>query len=70
MAYMTDRKRASGLGLGRKPAPRISGQMKVSSLALVPLIPLFIFVFGNGLAAAMKRSLPITRVPSRPLSPG
>ena len=45
MAYLTDRKRASGLG-SAKSGTEHHWKMMVSSVALVPLILAFIFTFG------------------------
>ena len=50
MAYLTDRKRASGLG-SAKTGTEHHWQMMVSSVALLVLIPLFIFTFGAILGA-------------------
>ncbi len=46
MAYMTDRKRASGLG-SAKTGTEHFWQMQVSSVALAVLVPLFVFTFGS-----------------------
>ncbi|WP_435310718.1 succinate dehydrogenase, hydrophobic membrane anchor protein [Primorskyibacter sedentarius] len=48
MRYLTDRKRAQGLGSGRSGTHH-HWQMLVSSICLVILVPLFIFTFGSGL---------------------
>ena len=45
MAYLTDHKRASGLG-SAKSGTEHHWKMMVSSVALVPLILAFIFTFG------------------------
>jgi succinate dehydrogenase / fumarate reductase membrane anchor subunit len=45
MRYMTDRKRALGLGASNSGVHHF-WMMKVSSVALLLLIPLFIFTFG------------------------
>ena len=50
MAYLTDRKRASGLG-SAKTGTEHHWSMMVSSVGLVILIPLFIFTFGRILGA-------------------
>lgn len=50
MAYMTDRKRATGLGSSRTGTAH-HWYMIVSSAALVPLVPLFVFTFGSILGA-------------------
>lgn len=47
MRYLTDRKRAVGLGSGRTGTHH-HWQMLVNSIALAILIPLFIFTFGLG----------------------
>ncbi len=46
MAYLTDRKRAVGLG-SAKTGTEHHWQMMVSSVALLGLIPLFLFTFGG-----------------------
>lgn len=46
MAYLTDRKRAVGLG-SAKSGTQHHWQMMVSSVALLGLIPLFLFTFGG-----------------------
>ena len=46
MAYLTDRKRASGLG-SAKTGTEHFWNMQVSSVALAVLVPLFIFTFGS-----------------------
>ncbi len=48
MAFLTDRKRATGLG-SAKTGTEHFWSMKISSVALVILIPLFIFTFGASL---------------------
>ena len=50
MAFLTDRKRASGLG-SAKSGTEHHWQMMVSSVALLFLVPLFIFTFGGILGA-------------------
>ena len=45
MAFVTDRKRATGLGSAKEGTHHF-WQMKVSSVALLILIPLFVFTFG------------------------
>lgn len=45
MSYMTDRKRVEGLG-SAKDGTEHAWRMKLSSIALVILCPLFIFTFG------------------------
>ncbi len=48
MAFLTDRKRAIGLGSAQQ-GTRHFWSMKVSSVALLILIPLFVFTFGSAL---------------------
>ncbi len=48
MAYMTDRKRATGLGSAHQGTEH-HWRMTVSSVALLVLIPLFVFTFGSAL---------------------
>ena len=50
MRYLTDRKRAVGLGSAKSGVHHFWA-MKVSSVALLVLIPLFIFTFGPMLGA-------------------
>ena len=45
MAYLTDRKRATGLG-SAKTGTEHFWSMTVSSVALLILVPLFVFTFG------------------------
>ena len=45
MSYLTDRKRASGLG-SAKSGTQHHWMMMVTSVALVVLIPMFVFTFG------------------------
>ena len=45
MAFMTDRKRATGLG-SAKSGTAHHWQMMIGSIALVLLVPLFVFVLG------------------------
>jgi len=45
MAFLTDRKRASGLG-SAKTGTEHFWNMQVSSVALAVLVPLFVFTFG------------------------
>jgi succinate dehydrogenase / fumarate reductase membrane anchor subunit len=46
MRYLTDRKRATGMGSAKSGTAHFWA-MKVSSVALLILIPLFVFTFGN-----------------------
>ncbi|MCT4554733.1 MAG: succinate dehydrogenase, hydrophobic membrane anchor protein [Pelagimonas sp.] len=48
MKFVTDRKRAQGLGSGRSGTHH-HWKMMISSAALVVLVPLFVFTFGAGL---------------------
>ena len=50
MSYLTDRKRAVGMGSAKTGTAHFWA-MKVSSVALVVLIPLFVFTFGPMLGA-------------------
>jgi len=50
MAYVTARKRAAGLGSAKEGTHHF-WNMKVSSAALVLLVPLFVFTFGPMLGA-------------------
>jgi succinate dehydrogenase / fumarate reductase membrane anchor subunit len=45
MAFLTDRKRATGMG-SAKTGTEHHWQMTISSVALLILVPLFIFTFG------------------------
>ena len=45
MRYLTDRKRATGMGSAKSGTAHFWA-MKVSSVALLILIPLFVFTFG------------------------
>lgn len=56
MRYLTDRKRAQGLGAGRSGTQH-HWQMLVSSILLVPVVPLFIFTFGYGLGGTYEEVL-------------
>ena len=47
MKFVTDRKRAVGLGSGRTGTHH-HWQMLISSMALVVLVPFFVFTFGVG----------------------
>ena len=48
MRYLTDRKRATGLGSAKSGTEHFWA-MKVQSVALLILVPLFIFTFGSAL---------------------
>lgn len=56
MRYLTDRKRAQGLGAGRSGTQH-HWQMLVSSILLVPVVPLFIFTLGFGLGGTYEEVL-------------
>ena len=51
MAFLTDRKRATGLG-SAKTGTEHFWSMQISSVALLILIPLFVFSFGPMLGAS------------------
>ena len=53
MNYLTDRKRAEGLGSGRKGTHH-HWKMMVTSISLVVLVPLFVFVFGSALGRSQE----------------
>jgi len=53
MAYLTDRKRAEGLG-SAKSGTGHHWSMMVSSAGLAVLIPLFIFTFGSTLGSSYE----------------
>ncbi|MGJ8628610.1 MAG: succinate dehydrogenase, hydrophobic membrane anchor protein [Sulfitobacter sp.] len=56
MAYLTDRKRAAGLG-SAKSGTAHAWSMKVSSVALLILIPFFVFTFGSALGGTYEEIL-------------
>ena len=56
MAFLTDRKRATGLGSAKSGTAHFWA-MKVSSVALLILIPLFIFTFGPALGGSYEEIL-------------
>jgi succinate dehydrogenase / fumarate reductase membrane anchor subunit len=62
MAYLTDRKRASGLGSSKSGTEHF-WHMQVSSVALAILIPLFVFTFGSILGGSHAE---VTAAFSRP----
>lgn len=62
MRYITDRKRVDGLGSGREGTHH-HWQMMVSSILLVPLVPLFVFVFGAAFGGTYEE---VTAFFSRP----
>ncbi|MCF6445503.1 succinate dehydrogenase, hydrophobic membrane anchor protein [Nereida sp. MMG025] len=53
MAYLTDRKRAQGLG-SAKSGTEHHWSMMVSSAALLLLVPLFVFTFGATLGGSYE----------------
>lgn len=53
MAYLTDRKRAKGLGSAKSGTAHF-WSMKVSAVALLILIPLFVFTFGPALGGTYE----------------
>lgn len=54
--FLTDRKRAQGMGAGRQGTHH-HWQMMVSSAALVVLVPLFVFTFAAGLGGTYEEVL-------------
>lgn len=56
MAFLTDRKRATGMG-SAKSGTHHFWSMKVSSVALLFLVPLFIFTFGGILGSSYAEVL-------------
>jgi succinate dehydrogenase / fumarate reductase membrane anchor subunit len=56
MAFLTDRKRVSGMG-SAKSGTEHHWQMTVTSYALVVLVPLFIFTFGTALGRPYEEVL-------------
>ncbi len=56
MAYLTDRKRAMGLGSAKSGTAHFWA-MKVSSVALLFLIPMFVFTFGPALGGTYEEVL-------------
>lgn len=55
MAFLTDRKRAAGLG-SAKSGTEHHWKMMVSSVALVVLVPLFVFTFGYALGMSYEEA--------------
>lgn len=62
MRYLTDRKRAQGMGASRNGTQH-HWQMIVSSIYLMPMVPLFLFVFGVGFGGSYQE---VTAFFSRP----
>ena len=56
MRYLTDRKRAAGLGSAHH-GPDHHWHMIVSSVALCGLVPLFVFTFGAALGGTYEEAL-------------
>jgi len=56
MAFLTDRKRASGMG-SAKTGTEHHWLMMVTSVALLVLVPLFIFTFGSALGKPYEEVL-------------
>ena len=56
MNYLTDRKRAEGMGSGHQ-GTHYHWQMMVSSTALVFLVPAFVITFGLGLGGTYEEVL-------------
>lgn len=56
MAYLTDRKRATGLG-SAKTGTQAHWLMTISSTALLGLVPCFIFTFGHALGMSYSDAL-------------
>ncbi|WP_339760567.1 succinate dehydrogenase, hydrophobic membrane anchor protein [uncultured Sulfitobacter sp.] len=56
MAYLTDRKRALGMGSAKSGTAHF-WSMKVSAVALLILIPLFVFTFGAALGGTYEEVL-------------
>lgn len=56
MAFLTDRKRASGMG-SAKTGTEHHWQMMVTSVALLFLVPLFIFTFGSALGSSYDEAI-------------
>lgn len=53
MRYLTDRKRATGMGSAKSGVHHFWA-MKVSSVALLILVPLFVFTFGPALGGTYE----------------
>ncbi|KIN71373.1 succinate dehydrogenase, hydrophobic membrane anchor protein [Sulfitobacter guttiformis] len=56
MAYLTDRKRAMGLGSAKSGSAH-HWSMTISSVALLILLPLFVFTFGAALGGTYEEIL-------------
>lgn len=56
MRYLTDRKRASGMGAAHSGTDH-HWKMMVSSVGLIPLVPMFVFTFGKALGMSYDDAL-------------
>lgn len=56
MRFLTDRKRAEGLGAAGTGTDE-HWQMMISSAALVVLVPLFVFTFGSALGGTYEEAI-------------
>jgi succinate dehydrogenase / fumarate reductase membrane anchor subunit len=56
MAFVTDRKRAAGLGAARAGTQH-HWRMMVSAVALIVLVPLFVFTFGRAVGMTHEQAL-------------
>jgi len=56
MRYLTDRKRAVGLGAAKTGAEH-HWYMTVSSVALIGLMPLFVVIFGSALGSSYEEAV-------------
>ncbi|SDX16228.1 succinate dehydrogenase, hydrophobic membrane anchor protein [Litoreibacter albidus] len=56
MSYLTDRKRAQGMGSGRQGTTH-HWHMMISSVALIVMTPIFILVFGAGFGGTYEEVL-------------
>lgn len=63
MRFLTDRKRVIGLGSGREGTHH-HWQMMVTSILLVPLVPLFVFLFASAIGGSHNE---VVALLSRPL---
>jgi len=56
MSYLTDRKRATGLG-SSKSGTAHHWQMMIGSTALIILVPLFVYVLGSAIGLAYEDAI-------------
>jgi len=56
MNFLTDRKRAQGMGSGRQGTHH-HWQMMMTSIALVVIVPVFLFTFGAGFGGTYEEVL-------------